>query len=304
MLSNEYCSNLRVPIILDMLRKVAREMGQDLVDINEDSYYIVKIDAPPGVEVPGGCYVTVQSGPHVGLMSAYERLRDPKPKAHTLPDIVFLPSKSNVMILGDIVPTKPYLLVRGEDLDKARVQRTGAGVTRRPAAAVGAPIHRQEHDLMTPAGKMGAPVRRMLDTDSKEKNVDEQAAKRQRAGKLSPKALFASDPAAAPSKFDAEKNSPMDKMSALRAACTARLMWMLSNQYNYGLALQKAAEGNAEQQTVIEDKKEEKLGDKSNIVEENIEAVQKPEGIDAPATKVEEPQDNVLQNDCIDIDSQ
>jgi hypothetical protein len=299
--NNEYCSNSRVPSILDMSRKGAREMGQDLVDMNEDSYYIVKIDAPPGVEVPGGCYVTVQSGPHVGLMSAYERLRDPKPKAHTLPDIVFLPSKSNVMILGDIVPTKPYLLVRGEDLDKARVQRTGAGVTRRPAAAVGAAIDRQEHDLMTPAGKMGAPVRRMLDTDSKEKNVDEQAAKRQRAGKLSPKALFASDSADAPSKFD-EKNSPMDKMSALRAACTARLMWMLSNQYNYGLALQKAAEGNAEQQTVVEDKKDEKFGDKSNIVEENIEAVQIPE--DSPATKVEEPQDKVLQNDCIDIDSQ
>ena len=286
-----------------MFHKGAREIRQDLVDMKKDSYYIVKIDAPPGVEVPGGCYVTVQSGPHVGLMSAYERLRDPKPKAHTLPDIVFLPSQSNVMILGDTVPAKPYLLVRGEDLDKARVQRTGAAGTRRPAAAVGAATHRQDHDLMTPVGKMGAPVRRMLDTDSKEKNLDEQAAKRQRAGKLSPKALFTSEPATAPGNSDAEKNASMDKMSALRAACTARLMWMLSNQYNYGLALQKAAEGNAEQQAGVEDKKEAKINDKSNVAEENIETVPKPGDFQATQAD-EEPNDKVLQNDCIDIDSQ
>ena len=40
----------------------------------------MKIDAPPGVEVPGGCFVTVESGPHPGLQAAYNRLRDPKPK--------------------------------------------------------------------------------------------------------------------------------------------------------------------------------------------------------------------------------
>lgn len=198
-----------------------------------ESYYVVKIDAPPGVEVPGGCYVTVQSGPHVGLSIAYSHLKDPKPKAHTLPDIVFLPSHATVLSLDEKVSLKPYLLARASDVDSARIQRdqrgsTSGGVGKRNAPA---PPSRDVHALKTPPGKMAPPVQVI---DSMEKGVEGQDPKRPRLGKLSPKALFPDETKA--NEGDQAQGSLGDNMSALRAACTARLMWMISNQQRYQMA--------------------------------------------------------------------
>lgn len=41
-------------------------------------YYIVRVDAAPGVDVPGGSFVTVESGPHVGLEQALSTLEHPR----------------------------------------------------------------------------------------------------------------------------------------------------------------------------------------------------------------------------------
>lgn len=198
-----------------------------------ESYYVVKIDAPPGVEVPGGCYVTVQSGPHVGLSIAYTHLKDPKPRAHTLPDIVFLPSHATVLSLDEKVALKPYLLARALDVDSARIQRdqrgsTSGGVGKRSAPV---PPSRDVHGLKTPPGKMAPPVQVI---DSMEKGVEGQDPKRPRLGKLSPKALFPDEKKT--NEGDQAQGSLADNMSALRAACTARLMWMISNQQRYQMA--------------------------------------------------------------------
>lgn len=48
-------------------------------------YYICRVDAPPGVEVPGGSYVTVESGPHHGLPHALHALQHPKPRVSASP---------------------------------------------------------------------------------------------------------------------------------------------------------------------------------------------------------------------------
>jgi hypothetical protein len=67
--------------------------------------------------------------------------------------------------------------------------------------------------------------------DSMEKGVEGQDPKRPRLGKLSPKALFPDE-----TKANEAQGSLGDNMSALRAACTARLMWMISNQQRYQMA--------------------------------------------------------------------
>ena len=41
-------------------------------------FYIVRVDASTNVEVPGGCFVTVESGPHTGLPQALHNLAHPK----------------------------------------------------------------------------------------------------------------------------------------------------------------------------------------------------------------------------------
>lgn len=43
-------------------------------------YYIVRVDAAPGVDVPGGSFVTVESGPHAGLEQALSTLEHPRPR--------------------------------------------------------------------------------------------------------------------------------------------------------------------------------------------------------------------------------
>lgn len=40
----------------------------------------MRVDAAPGVEVPGGSFVTVESGPHQGLDAALHALQHPKPR--------------------------------------------------------------------------------------------------------------------------------------------------------------------------------------------------------------------------------
>ena len=76
----------------------------------QGEFFVVRVDAPPGVEVPGGCFVTVESGPH-SFEVALALLARPRPKAHTLPDIVFLPTSCTVWALDEKVPSKPRLIV-------------------------------------------------------------------------------------------------------------------------------------------------------------------------------------------------
>lgn len=204
-----------------------KEKYPSLGSLQSESFYIVKIDAPPGVEVPGGCYVTVQSGPHLGLKVAFERLRDPKPRAHTLPDIVFLPSNSSVLVLDETVPMKPHLIVQKEVLDRARMQQNPEMMITR-AIPVSARATEIPANLTTPPGKLYRPAR-LAYTD--EKGTDEHAAeKRQKAGNLSPKALHFEE---GKNQQQSTTDGAMDNVSALRAACTAKLMWMLSNSYEH-----------------------------------------------------------------------
>ncbi len=42
-------------------------------------FYVLRVDSPAGVGVPGGSYVTVESGPHDGLHKAYTSLTDTDP---------------------------------------------------------------------------------------------------------------------------------------------------------------------------------------------------------------------------------
>lgn len=218
-------------------RKNIKEKHPSLASLQSESFYIVKIDAPPGVEVPGGCYVTVQSGPHVGLKAAFERLRDPKPRAHTLPDIVFLPSNSSVLVLDENVPMKPHLLVKCGDLDKARLQQSpsSANIRTRYISTRGHVSSEVPANLTTPPGKIYR-TSRILYTDEKEKDDAQETAKRQKVGKLSPKALFEGSDAEKKQDTLPDGATTMDNVSALRAACTAKLMWMLSNPQNQPIA--------------------------------------------------------------------
>lgn len=233
-----------------------------------DSYYVVKIDAPPGVEVPGGCYVTVQSGPHADVSVAYSHLRDPKPRAHTLPDIVFLPSSATVFSLDEKVSVKPYLLALASDVDSARIQRdqrgsTSGGVGKRSAPP---PPSRAMYGLNTPPGKMAPPVQ-VIDSMEKGVAVEEgQDPKRPRLGKLSPKALFPDEKKM--NTGDQGQGSLADNMSALRAACTARLMWMISNQQRYQMAHPPP------QQMVADVKEEDKKKDHTQPVIEDAARVE------------------------------
>lgn len=199
-------------------RKNSKEKRPSLETLQSESFYIVKIDAPPGVEVPGGCYVTVQSGPHAGLKAAFERLRDPKPRAHTLPDIVFLPSDSSVFVLDEVVSMKPYMLVQCDALDRARTRQNPDVATTRSRPVRG--TAEVPANLTTPPDKIHRQAR-LAYTDEMEKDSNV-AEKRQKIGKLSPKVLRFEEQ-------EAPQDGNMDSLSALRAACTAKLMWMLSN---------------------------------------------------------------------------
>jgi len=90
------------------LNKTTRENG--VAKMPRGEFFVVRVDAPPGVEVPGGCFVTVESGPH-SFEVALTHLARPRPKAHTLPEIVFLPTCCTVWALDEKVPAKPRLIV-------------------------------------------------------------------------------------------------------------------------------------------------------------------------------------------------
>jgi hypothetical protein len=251
-------------------------------------FYIVRIDAPPGVEVPGGCYVTVESGPFEGLVAAYTRLTDPKPRAHTLPDIVFLPSTSFVWAFNDVVASKPHLLVSAQDVDNARRQRNMpvAAGGRRHGLHVGKNDGVKDDSIRTPPGKPTLPMRpvgdstdrrRSLSFEQKEEEMKQTLKQSMKTpgASVDPKVLFGigNEPmpgeseahekrklaegsnghgdgswhkksrAQEPSAEEAPQNTAqedegkeMDSLAALRAAATARLMWMF-NPYSYNMMM-------------------------------------------------------------------
>ena len=53
-------------------------------------------------------------------------MANPRPRPHSLPDIVFLPNTTSILALDDVVAAKPHVIVRTEDLERAReVQLNG-----------------------------------------------------------------------------------------------------------------------------------------------------------------------------------
>ena len=53
-------------------------------------------------------------------------MANPRPRPHSLPDIVFLPNSTSILALDDVVAAKPHVIVRTEDLERAReVQLNG-----------------------------------------------------------------------------------------------------------------------------------------------------------------------------------
>lgn len=118
-------------------------------------FFVVRVDAPPGVVIPGGCYVTVESGPHQGLTTALETLKNPKPRAHTLPDIVFLSTSTPVWAVDEIVSEKPRLVLSYATLrearDAAKAQRAAARLNgvRGVAAPTGLPHPDVIHSVRT-----------------------------------------------------------------------------------------------------------------------------------------------------------
>ncbi|PRW59741.1 acyl-coenzyme A oxidase peroxisomal isoform B [Chlorella sorokiniana] len=86
-------------------------------------YYIVRVDAPPGVSTiaADSCPVTIESGPHATLQLALETLQHPRKRAYVLPDIVFLPTNSTVYAMNEVVPqSKPRLVVSSAAVAAAR----------------------------------------------------------------------------------------------------------------------------------------------------------------------------------------
>eukprot|EP00890_Picochlorum_soloecismus_P001106 jgi/Picsp_1/1997/NSC_05463-R1_---NA--- len=257
--------------------------------LEDDKFYIVRIDAPPGVEVPGGCYVTVESGPFEGLVAAYTRLTDPKPRAHTLPDIVFLPSTSSVWAFNDVVASKPHLLVSAQDVDNARRQRnmsvTAGG--KRQGLHAGKNEGSKVDSIRTPPGKPTLPMRpagdstdrrRSLSFEQKEEEMKQSLKQSMKTpgASVDPKVLFGIGSDSIPDELqahekrkvvdegsnghedgawhkksraleasaeDAQPNTvqedgakEMDSLAALRAAATARIMWMF-NPYSYNMMM-------------------------------------------------------------------
>jgi hypothetical protein len=106
-------------------RRASSSPHPPLSNLVHNNFTLLRIDAPPHVEVPDGVYATVVKESLAGLKQASHVLQNPKPRAHTLPDIVFLPSTTSVLVVDEVVGAKPHLLVRSDDLDLAR-QRQGA----------------------------------------------------------------------------------------------------------------------------------------------------------------------------------
>lgn len=83
-------------------------------------FYIVRIDVPPGVEVPGGCFVTVESGPHRGFNNSLQLLKNSPPRPHTQPDIIFLETSARVWALDEAIPSKPRIIISSNTVKHAR----------------------------------------------------------------------------------------------------------------------------------------------------------------------------------------
>lgn len=226
-------------------------------------------------------------------------------QAHTLPDIVFLPSDAKVYAMDEKVPQKPTLLVHEDIIDKARSQREPQGTRRQPVRTVAAfdSARREMDGLKTPPGKPTAPVR----SESEQKNrkrakmsltYDDQEAvmqeefRRRARRQGEPKnfdgfpetARQYSDtdtptmPANASDKIGAVENTSGEQdalrmreedLSALRAACTARLMWMFGQPGAAQQQMYKQAELLQHEQ-VRASNEEEKKGDECEEEEDDV----------------------------------
>ncbi|GAB4821750.1 hypothetical protein N2152v2_008796 [Parachlorella kessleri] len=122
-------------------------------------FFVVRVDAAPGLDVPGGSFVTVESGPHRGLAQALHVLQHPKTRAHVLPDIVWLPSSVPCWAANEAVALKPRLVVTAETVQQARETKGGRGLVPVPARRHGASrgreptVGEQQGDLRQPPTK-------------------------------------------------------------------------------------------------------------------------------------------------------
>ncbi|KAL4458663.1 hypothetical protein ABPG75_013528 [Micractinium tetrahymenae] len=121
-------------------------------------FYIVRVDAPPGVATiaADGCFVTVESGPHLNLQLALHALQHPKQHAYSvLPDIIFLPTAATVFALNEPVPSsKPRLVVSAETVQQAR-----SPAQRQPAPSSRGTARRARAEDVSSAGSpVGTPA--------------------------------------------------------------------------------------------------------------------------------------------------
>ncbi|KAL6768409.1 hypothetical protein ACKKBF_B39040 [Auxenochlorella protothecoides x Auxenochlorella symbiontica] len=91
---------------------------------DQTSFFVIRVDASPSTTaIPGGTFVTVESGPYLNLDSALHSLQHPRQRAHVAPDIVFLHESVPVWILDEPVPAKPRMLITASHLEAARAMR-------------------------------------------------------------------------------------------------------------------------------------------------------------------------------------
>ncbi len=139
-----------------------------------------------------------------GLKEAARQLSNPRPRPHSLPDIVFLPSTTRILALDEVVPAKPHVLVRSDDLDKARALQHSGNVIGTSSMNNRSHSHSLTHTIvssvtatvgvLTPLpgnkNKSSGGISGLLDAAdhmSQEDNLDA------RKGKLSPKELTFDD---------------------------------------------------------------------------------------------------------------
>ena len=139
-----------------------------------------------------------------GLKEAARQLSNPRPRPHSLPDIVFLPSTTRILALDEVVPAKPHVLVRSDDLDKARALQHSGNVIGTSSMNNRSHSHSLTHTVVssgtatvgvltplpTNKNKSSGGISGLLDAAdhmSQEDNLDA------RKGKLSPKELTFDD---------------------------------------------------------------------------------------------------------------
>ncbi len=140
-----------------------------------------------------------------GLKEAARQLSNPRPRPHSLPDIVFLPSSTRILALDEVVPAKPHVLVRSDDLDKARALQHSGNVIGNLSVNNRSHSHSLTHTVVssgtatvgvltpppTNKNKSSGGISGLLDAADRVREEDDMDARKK--GKLSPRELTFDD---------------------------------------------------------------------------------------------------------------